>query len=84
MEISQLPVRPLINPLNSEDEATLRKILHNALAHSDLIERAKACGMDMSEHEARNEMHKHVAGTMIKLFFPPNLTPPDSSNAATS
>lgn len=76
MDITQLPVRPLINPLTSEDEALLRQVVQKTMAHADMIERMKQCGIPVSDHEDRNGMHRHVASEMIRLFFPPTITSP--------
>jgi hypothetical protein len=72
----QLPVQPLINPLSSEDEAALHQVIERCSVVHDLIQRLKEVGIDVSQHEARNGMHRHVASTMKRLFFPDTLTPP--------
>jgi hypothetical protein len=71
-----LPVRPLINPLSSEDEAVLESVMAKSAVVHDLTERMKACGIDVSQHQDRNSMHHHVASTMKQLFFPATLQIP--------
>jgi hypothetical protein len=71
-----LPVRPLHNPLTSEDEATLDAAIAKTAVHHDLIQRMKQAGMDVAEQENRNAMHHHVATTLKTMFFPPTMSPP--------
>jgi hypothetical protein len=77
VDTTQLPVRPLINPLTSEDESLLRSVLERHYAHADLIERAKQCGLDMSQQESRNQLHGQVAKAALELFFPTTIVPPE-------
>lgn len=75
-EGTRLPVRPLQNPLTTEDEATLDRAIEKTTVHHDLIQRAKEAGLEVGELEQRNAMHHHVASTLKRLFFPTHLTPP--------
>lgn len=74
---ANLPVRPLHNPLSSEDEQIFHRAVQRTTVHHDLMERMKAAGIDVSEQEARNAMHHHVASTLKKLFFPDGMVPID-------
>lgn len=73
---TKLPVRPLHNPLTSEDEAAIDRTLEKTTIHHDLMQRMKEAGLEVGEHEARNAMHHHVASTLKRLFFPTHLSPP--------
>lgn len=77
MDTTQLPVRPIQRVLAPEDEQTMRNVLQRVNAAQDQIERAKLIGMNVSSHEDRNQLHKHVAETTLALHFPPTLTPPE-------
>lgn len=75
-----LPVRPLHNPLTSEDEVILQNVIERTAVHADLAARMKEAGLDVSDHENRNAVHHHVASTLKKLFFPTQLTPPSDES----
>lgn len=72
-----LPVRPLYNPLSAEDEAIINNAIQRTAVHDDLMRRMNEAGIDVSEQEARNAMHYHVASTLKNRFFPSGMVPID-------
>lgn len=76
MTPQQMPVMPIVNPLTAEDHAILDQVHERAIGHADVIARAKEAGLDLNEHEARNEMHLNLAKALKAQFFPTLLKPP--------
>ena len=74
--MNQIPVVPLVNPLTSDDLATLQQAVAKSKEHADIIARLQAAGVPVDDHAARNQMHSDVAQALIKQFFPTNLSPP--------
>lgn len=67
--------RPLMSPLNSDDETALRNILARKLsAHADHIQRCENCGLDMSSHRQIHDLQIQHAQAMLDHFFPPSVT----------
>jgi len=83
MDTSQLPVRPIYNPLNAEHEAALRNVVERLKIRRDLIDRAKAVGLDMTQHDDRHAIHHQAATQLLQQFFPQTMTVPDESSDAT-
>ena len=69
---------PLVNPLNDDDLQALNHVINQAAIHADLIAHCKECGMNMEEHEARNQMHTQVATKIKEQFFPQTVFPGDT------
>lgn len=70
-----LKARPLINPLTPEDEIIIDKVIEQHHHLEDLISRCESCGLDMTKHRERHDMHKHVAHKLKEFFFPNQLPP---------
>ena len=73
----EIPVRPVANPLHPEDRDLLERLHERAKAHTDVIQRAKAAGLNVDEHAARNQMHLDVSKALREQFFPVLMSPDD-------
>ncbi len=75
---TQLPAHTLTQPLSTEDEHILRQVLANTHQIAQVIDHAKALGLDTAQHEARAAMHHGFATTALERFFPVTMTPPQN------
>jgi len=80
MATVNLPTHTLTTPLDSTDEQILRQALANYHQIANIIERAKAVGMDVSQHEARAAQHHGFITRSLEQFFPTTLQPPPQSD----
>lgn len=69
----KLPVRPLLNPLTDDDRIAIEHVLSQLPLIEDLLARAEACGLDVSERKEKHEVHKVIAQRLHTHFFPPTL-----------
>ena len=82
MPISELPVRPTINPLTAEDRDALMAMQIRTHELRDLIAKAQAAGFDLTQQAERNNVHQQVADSLLKSFFPTSHTPPEETDMA--
>lgn len=78
MDPLPIPTVPLHNPLSAEDEAVLDNIRTVLPVISDVIARAKDCGIDMTAHSERHANHENAVRKLKERFFPTTLRPPQS------
>lgn len=69
----KLPVKPLINPLSDEDRVVIEQVLARLPEIHDLLHRAEACGIDVTDRRAKHEMHHAIAHRLHAHFFPKEL-----------
>lgn len=73
----KLPVKPIHNPLNHDDEAIIHQILERLKIAEDIILRAADCGLDVAARYEHHKMHEAVVNKLKQRFFPDQL-PTDS------
>ena len=61
--------KPLDNPLTISHRDSLARVLQEYPKIRDILDRAKASGMDMSERESNLESLKQTAETLLDQFF---------------
>ena len=76
-----IPTHTLTAPLSSDDEQILRQAWANHHQIQAIIDRAKAIGMDVSQHAARAEQHLAFITRALEQFFPTPMTPPPEATA---
>ncbi len=74
-EGTTLSARPLINPLTEADRLAIEHVLTRLPEIHDLLQRAKACGLDVDDRLAKHEMHTAIATRLKESFFPSSPPP---------
>jgi hypothetical protein len=62
------PQRPLIDQKHCD---ACNDVLSSSAVTQDLIDRCKACGLDVSEFQAQLDQQKAMAHAIKTNFFPP-------------
>lgn len=70
-----MTAKPLINPLSENDRIAIEHVLGRLPEIHDLLLRAQACGLDVTDRLAKHEMHAAIASRLKENFFPDNPTP---------
>ena len=78
-----LPAHTLTSPLDTADEHTLRQVLANTQHIQQVIGQAKAVGLEVSQHEARANMHHQFATNATRAIFPDLSQEPAATNGVT-
>lgn len=73
---SNVSVKPLINPLTENDRIAIEHVLSRLPEIKDLLNRAQACGLDVTDRLAKHEVHQAIASRLKEQFFPDMLSPP--------
>jgi hypothetical protein len=75
-----IPVTPLINPLTEADRIAIEYVLERLPEIADLLRRAEACGLDVSDRKDKHAMHTEIAAKLQEHFFPTNITLPTGND----
>lgn len=65
-----IPVAPIINPLDENDRMALLKMIEDNRIHMDVIQRCEDCSLPVADKKEKAEFQTNLAMLILSRFFP--------------